>query len=282
MNIKYEKLSIKHRLPLRGHAKNTIALLKRMLAILGLGLSLSVGFGLSLSSISWAQPVIAEGVVPNEATKQAVLNQLRGVYGADQVVDKLQVRAVAAPHGWSDAVNRLITPDLKKVSQGKLDINGTSVSLTGKLSNPADIQNTTAIFQSLVQQPYQLNAQFSVNQAEQKVLDDTLKNRVIEFESGSAILTASGIRILDEMVVALNKVQGKNIKIVGHTDNQGDPTSNKALSQQRAEAVKNYLVSKSIEPNRLSLAGLGADQPVADNSTADGRRKNRRIEFDVL
>ena len=239
-------------------------------------------FGLGVSTYSFAQPIVAEGVVPNEASKQALLNKLRAVYGADQVVDKIQVRPVAAPDGWSNSVTNLITPDLKKVTQGKLVVNGTSVALTGKMSNQNDIAPTTAFFQSLVLPPYRLNAQLSVNLAEQKIVDDALKNRIIEFESGSAILTATGTQILDEMVIALNKVQGKNVKIIGHTDSSGDAQKNLQLSLERADAVKKYLIEKNIPAARLSTIGLGSEKPVADNATADGRKKNRRIEFEVL
>jgi OOP family OmpA-OmpF porin len=176
----------------------------------------------------------------------------------------------------------VITPDLKKISQGKLSVRGTQVELVGKMGVQTDIQPTTSLFQSLVQPPYRFNSQISVNAAEQSVIDNALKNRIIEFESGKAVLTATGTQILDEMVVALNKVQGKNVKIVGHTDSQGNPQKNQDLSLQRAEAVKQYLTTKGIAPTRLSTAGLGSTKPVADNATEDGRKKNRRIEFDVL
>lgn len=238
----------------------------------------SFGFANSI----FAQPIVVEGVVPDDASKQAILNKMRIVYGSDQVVDKIQVRSVTAPTGWSDSVTKVITPDLKKVSQGKLSVTGTQVDLIGKLSTQSDIQPTTATFQSLVVAPFRLNAQLSVNQAEQKVIDDALKNRIIEFESGSAILTATGTQILDEMAVALLKVQGKNVKIIGHTDSQGNAAKNVTLSQERAEAVKQYLVGKNIPIARLSTEGLGSQKPVADNTTADGRKKNRRIEFEVL
>jgi OmpA-OmpF porin, OOP family len=230
----------------------------------------------------FAAPIVVEGVVPNDMTKQAILAKLKAVYGNDQVVDKIQIRPVSAPNGWSDSVTRVITPDLKKISQGKLSVRGTQVELMGKMGVQTDIQPTTTIFQSLVQPPYRFNAQISVNAAEQSVIDNALKNRIIEFESGKAVLTPAGTQILDEMVVALNKVQGKNVKIVGHTDSQGDPQKNQALSLQRAEAVKQYLTTKGIAPTRLSTAGLGSTKPVADNATDEGRRKNRRIEFDVL
>ncbi len=229
-----------------------------------------------------AAPIVVEGAVPNEASKQAILLKMQSIYGADQVVDKIQVRPVSAPNGWSDSVSRVITPDLKKISQGQLRVRGTQVELTGKMSDSSQIQPTTSTFQSLVQQPYRLTAQLSVNQAEQKIIDDALKNRIIEFESGSAILTDAGNKILDEMVVALTKVGAKKVKIIGHTDSSGDANKNTVLSQERAMAVQNYLVSKSIAVERLSTAGKGSSQPVADNSTTEGRKKNRRIEFEVL
>jgi len=84
------------------------------------------------------------------------------------------------------------------------------------------------------------------------------------------------------MAIALNKVKGKNIKIIGHTDSSGDPQKNIILSQARAEAVKQYLIFKQISADFLSTQGQGSQNPVADNSTADGRKKNRRIEFEVL
>ncbi|MGG2099190.1 OmpA family protein [Acinetobacter haemolyticus] len=239
-------------------------------------------FGLVQSHTVLAAPIVVEGVVPNESSKQAILVKMQSVYGADQVVDKIQVRPVSAPNGWSDSVTRVITPDLKKVKQGQLRVRGTQIELTGKMSNPNEIQPTASNFQTLVQQPYRFNAQLSVNLAEQKVIDDALKDRIIEFESGSAILTETGKRILDEMAVALNKVGGKQVKIIGHTDSSGDASRNVILSKERAVAVQDYLVSKNIATDRLSTEGKGSSEPIADNATADGRRKNRRIEFEVL
>ncbi|QCS11745.1 OmpA family protein [Acinetobacter radioresistens] len=238
--------------------------------------------GLGGGSLVWAEPVVVEGVVPNEASKQAILMRMQSVYGANQVIDKIQVRPVAAPNGWSDSVARVITPELKKVRQGQLRVRGTQIELNGKVSHPNDIQPTTANFQMLIQQPYRFNAQLSVNQAEQKIIDDALKNRIVEFESGSAVLTAAGRQILEEMALALHKVGGKKVKIIGHTDSSGDGNKNFLLSQERAMAVRNYLIAKNIKAENLSTEGMGSSKPVADNTTAEGRKKNRRIEFEVL
>lgn len=246
---------------------------------------LGLVFGLAMlshSNLVHAAPIVVEGVVPNEASKQAILVKMQSVYGADQVVDKIQVRPVSAPNGWSGSVTRVITPDLKKIKQGQLRVRGTQVDLTGKMTDPNDILPTTNSFQALVLQPYRLNAQLSVNFAEQKIIDDALQNRIIEFESGSAVLTDAGKLILNEMAVALNKVGAKKVKIIGHSDSSGDANKNTILSQERAVAVQSYLVSKNIAIDRLSTEGKGPSQPVADNATAEGRKKNRRIGFEVL
>ena len=220
----------------------------------------------SASSLVLAEPLVVEGVVPNEASKQAILTKMYSIYGTDQVIDKIKVKPVSAPNGWSDSVTKVITADLKKVKQGKLSVRATQIELTGKMSNQNDIQSTTVNFQNMIQEPYRLNIQLSVNQAEQKIIDDALKNRIIEFESGSAILVVSGTKILDEMAVALNKVAGKKVKIIGHTDSSGNPAQNLILSQERAATVKKYLAGKNVPTDHLSVEGLGSTKPVADNT----------------
>ena len=77
---------------------------------------------------------------------------------------------------WNDSVSKVITEKLKKVKQGQLSVRGTQVELAGKMSNQNDIQPTTVNFQNLVQAPYRLNTQLTVNQAEQKIIDEALKN----------------------------------------------------------------------------------------------------------
>ena len=84
------------------------------------------------------------------------------------------------------------------------------------------------------------------------------------------------------MALALHKVGGKKVKVIGHTDSSGDAAKNLTLSQERATAVKTYLIGKNISADNLSIEGMGSNKPVADNSTLEGRKKNRRIEFEVL
>ena len=87
---------------------------------------------------------------------------------------------------------------------------------------------------------------------------------------------------LDDLVSKLSGVNLEVVIVVGHTDNVGSTESNQKLSLRRAEAAKNYLVKKGIDPNRIYTEGKGETQPVADNRTAEGRAKNRRVEIEVV
>jgi OOP family OmpA-OmpF porin len=105
----------------------------------------------------------------------------------------------------------------------------------------------------------------------------------IRFGSGSARIQGARSRaILDEAAAILRDYPSVNIRISGHTDDRGNLARNVALSRGRADAVKWYLVDRGIEHTRLLTMGYGPEQPIADNGTADGRAKNRRIEFELL
>jgi OOP family OmpA-OmpF porin len=102
------------------------------------------------------------------------------------------------------------------------------------------------------------------------------------FDFDKSVLKPEGRAKLDDLV---GKVKGINLEViiaVGHTDSVGTDAYNQRLSVRRAEAVKAYLVSKGIEKNRVYTEGKGEKQPVADNKTAEGRAKNRRVEIEVV
>jgi OmpA-OmpF porin, OOP family len=104
----------------------------------------------------------------------------------------------------------------------------------------------------------------------------------VNFATGSAVLTEGSIAQLLDLVKIMRAYPKVVIKIEGHTDNKGNPQSNKKLSLSRAESVIRFLQTNSIEANRMTAEGLGADKPTADNATEEGRAKNRRIEAYVV
>jgi len=103
----------------------------------------------------------------------------------------------------------------------------------------------------------------------------------IQFESGKDIIKKSSNAILNEVVKVMNENPSYNLEINGHTDNKGTAAMNLNLSQRRAEAVMTYLTKHGVDASRQSAKGYGLTMPVADNATAEGRAKNRRVEFKV-
>jgi len=225
--------------------------------------------------------VLAAGTVPDEATKAAVLARLRELYGAERVVDQIAIGQVAMPANWNSYVQKLLSPDLKQISRGQLKIDGTTVGLRGEVANEGLRQKIAGDVAASLNPTYTVNNGLRVSSNEQGILDSALANRVVEFESGKATLTPSGRAILDEMIAAMQKVKGRKVEIIGHTDNVGLRATNQGLSQARAEAVKAYMASHGINGDLLTASGQGSDRPVASNDTTEGRARNRRIEFRI-
>jgi OOP family OmpA-OmpF porin len=226
-------------------------------------------------------PVVVSGTAPDDATKQALLARLHELYG-DRVVDQLKVGNVRTPPQWSKIVLASIQPNLKSVTQGRLDISGANITLHGNVTSDGMRSELETQLGQGLPTAYTVNNKLEVVAPEQAVVDKALANRIIEFQSGSAVLTPTGQSILNEMATALSKVGGRAVKIIGHTDDQGGPATNLALSLARANTVKTYLIEKGLRPDLLAAQGLGSTKPIADNATDEGRRRNRRIEFDVL
>ncbi|MCU4424560.1 OmpA family protein [Acinetobacter sp. WU_MDCI_Abxb74] len=119
------------------------------------------------------------------------------------------------------------------------------------------------------------------NNVDVNALVKALNLQIINFASGSSDIPADNKAILDQAATLLNKVTSVKLNVGGHTDSTGNAAANKALSQRRAQAVVDYLTSKGVDASKLVAQGHGSDQPVAENTTDEGRFKNRRIEFSV-
>lgn len=108
-----------------------------------------------------------------------------------------------------------------------------------------------------------------------------LNLQIINFASGSAAIPDQNKAILDRAAILLEKVPNLALNVEGYTDSTGSAALNKTLSQQRAQAVVDYLASKGIQTSNLKAVGYGAEHPVADNETEQGKFRNRRIAFTV-
>ncbi|MBL0144643.1 MAG: OmpA family protein [Chitinophagaceae bacterium] len=102
------------------------------------------------------------------------------------------------------------------------------------------------------------------------------------FETGKAILQPTAYAVLDELVAYLVRKDDEKIELGGHTDNVGKAPKNLILSQQRAQTVMAYVISKGIDPSRVTAKGYGMSKPIATNKTPAGRALNRRTEVKIL
>jgi len=106
--------------------------------------------------------------------------------------------------------------------------------------------------------------------------------RALYFAQGKADLLPTSAASLDTLATALAQAPDLRLQVQGHTDNQGDSTLNWRLSQQRAEAVRRYLVARGIAGGRLQAVGFGGTRPVADNQVPSLRVHNRRVVLQPL
>ena len=114
--------------------------------------------------------------------------------------------------------------------------------------------------------------------------DNQLKLEIpsdISFDSGSYQIKSNLRPILDRFAVTLNQNPVTTVRIIGHTDNRGSDAINNPLSVNRADATRDYLVTRGVALNRIAIDGRGSREPIADNSTAQGRAMNRRVEIFV-
>ena len=115
----------------------------------------------------------------------------------------------------------------------------------------------------------------------QKEIDVYLAKERVTFKNGKAEIAESSYPILT-LLASIARNCNTRLEIAGHTDSIGDATINLKLSQRRADAVRKYLVQRGVSAEQIDARGYGETQPIADNTSGDGRKANRRIEFRVL
>jgi outer membrane protein OmpA-like peptidoglycan-associated protein len=112
--------------------------------------------------------------------------------------------------------------------------------------------------------------------------DDRFDLKGVTFASGKSELLPASFKILESTVKGLQKYDSVRVEISGHTDTDGGLDFNNKLSQDRADAVRNYLIKKGIAENRITAVGYGYSRPRADNKTEKGKAQNRRIEISII
>lgn len=228
------------------------------------------------------------GFVPDETSRAAIIEAARRSYLTDRIDDQLAL-AAGAPPGFQDGA-LVAVEALSRLASGEASLSDMTLALQGealyaqtgervgerlKAGLPRSWASTVSL--KLPDSPDR-NAEATC----QRDLAAKLEGRSVQFEAARAEIEASSLPILDEIAGVIRACERVPIEIGGHTDSDGSAAANRALSQERAQAVLDALVERGVAARRLSAVGFGQARPRAPNDTAENKALNRRIEFTVV
>ncbi len=231
--------------------------------------------------------VTVEGFVPDSSAAERLLAALKANFAT---VEGVPTVAPGAPSDFLDTIVALV-PSLSRFPDFGFDLADGSAKVTAAAPTAALGAQILAKIRGLLPKGYALAEGSAVTALPpppqvdaatcQTVLENVQTREKILFDTGKASLREESIRVLDALVVASLECLSAHVLVEGHTDDEGEPDANMALSEARARAVVDYLVAGGIAPERLTATGFGEANPIAENTTAEGRQLNRRIEFRV-
>jgi OmpA-OmpF porin, OOP family len=251
-----------------------------------------------LSVINSNGKIKYSGVVPDEQTKQNVMNQLNSTFGQGNISGDISVdpraRAAAWTSGLSSALPNFKAPGSEVTFDGNsINVGGTMPenakgdavanlkSVYGAGMNIGAFEAATAVTEANRRATEALSSLRPGFTAEDLV--NALNMNIINFRSGSSQIPRESMPVLEQSASAIKSApSGTVLEVGGYTDNAGNPTANQKLSQQRADSVRRFLVDKGVNSDSLVAKGYGDSNPIASNDTEEGRFKNRRIQFKVL
>ena len=201
---------------------------------------------------------VLTGTVPDQATADAMLAAAEQVLGVGRVTSEL----VIDPSATASGATVSLSGSVEEATGAALRDAFAEVLPDATIADDglSVIASTDVVGE--------LNALFAANP--------------VQFELGSAAILDESVPILDQVAASLAEAPALALEIQGHTDDSGSAEANLVLSQDRAQAVLDYLVGAGVSDDRLTAVGFGEDQPIADNSTPEGQQQNRRIEFAII
>ncbi|MGB0846459.1 MAG: OmpA family protein [Thiolinea sp.] len=234
------------------------------------------------ANIDWKNTQLAvSGFLPDEASVRAVKRLINQTYAKNNI-DQIKV-GYGSPEGWSELV-KVLLQNVQHFDHANIDLVDQTLSLSGKIPSSQHAAQLKKAMQPFENQGYRFN--LHVVAVDEKVKDcqerfNTLMQSSIAFELGESTLNPASFAFLEQLAETAMFCPDENITIAGHADNAGSESFNQSLSQERAERVAGWLVQAGIAASRIRTKGYGAKYPIADNTTEEGRSKNRRIEFIV-
>lgn len=238
-----------------------------------------------LGNLAWLKTdkdLTVSGTVQNESIKTNILDAFKGLAAGLPLVDKLVVDAKADQFSFTDFAG------LANLFKDFPSVNGAFAdkvfNLIGEVSSVDAKTSLVEKAKALLGSVFTVNAdKVAVAEPEAEVISDMSLSKLdldISFATGSSEIKPRYFRRLNALAqyIIENKRTGE---VAGYTDNVGDAAANQKLSEQRANALRDYLIKQGVPAEALIAVGYGQENPIADNSTEEGRTKNRRIEFNV-
>ena len=237
----------------------------------------------------------------SEGVFASIRTALAGVFGTAEKCDFEATKGFAEDLPVLDHLPKLAAL-LKGVPHASISIdgktvrfNGTDEAVVSKLVNdakgilPSDFVveaepklNTTEAVANSIDTAKEAMQNLDAQDASASEVVQALNMQIINFATSSNAIPDANKEVLNLAAEKLASLPDAHLKITGHTDSQGNHAFNKKLSERRAAAVRDYLVSKGIASERIEIFGASSDEPVASNATEQGRFQNRRIEFTLI
>lgn len=236
--------------------------------------------------------VTLRGRLTDELLRTAVDSYAQAHFGADAVFTATRLDP-ELPDGWPVKVLAGLEA-LSQLHDGSLNVREDMVEVRGNTGNTESRAAMSRIlsaklgmgakFRLAVTYDEELDPLAALPTPEECVtaINTILNSRKITFSPGAATIDADAAETLDKIAEQMRQCQDVRMEIGGHTDSQGRDEMNLQLSQGRAEAVLEALLSRHVPISHLSAKGYGKTQPIADNDTEEGREQNRRIEFKLI
>lgn len=220
---------------------------------------------------------VVAGKVANEQEKNLVNSYI--TEGQSLETD---LNIVKLPKWWGGVLETLMTLP-QRFNHVKIGMLDTTLTIQGELKN-----NEQSPIQYLIETlPKGLRIDADIREAKQDAvaiscqqkLDKVVAGMEVLFDSGESKLSTEATAELAKSVNIMQECAAYSFRVEGHTDNTGSDDYNRQLSQQRSQAVLDYLIKNGIDKSRLVAIGFAASRPIATNNTAEGRSNNRRIEI---
>ena len=232
-----------------------------------------------LTAIITGESLILRGVLASQAAVDEVVAQAENAFGRDKVTNKLNISSNTADLPNLDGFFTSLSGKTFSLETINASLKGSTLSLKGTIGNAES--NTLLISQLTDTLGLEINNTLAIAAPDVclDLVNDLLSHGNIIFASGKATIDQASFELLENIKATASTCPEVSVEVSGHTDATGKLDVNMRLSGERAQAVIDHLAGLGLDTSKFTAAGYGPHQPIAENTTPEGRSQNRRIEF---